>query len=97
MRYRGKFMTEHTGIIFPKEVAERYIDDYYIFQDSDNNYYINISSKTEMKDHTDILNDIMRVLKHETVDYYAIILWEEGAIDRFNLITGDWNYMNEGN
>lgn len=93
MGYRGKFMTEHTGEIFPEHIAERYIDDYNIPQNEKGKYLINISSKEERKDHSDIINDLLDLLKNKNVEYHAIILWEDGRVDRINLVTGEWSHL----
>ena len=88
MGYRGKLMVEHTGIKLPKEIAEKYKDEYYIEQFDNGDYVVNISSKFETTEHWDILIDLKELLKNNSFSVYAVVLWEDGRIDRHNLSTG---------
>ena len=84
MGYRGKLMVEHTGIKLPKEIAEKYKEDYYIAQLDNGDYVVNISSKFETKGHWDILLDLEELLKDNSFGVYGVVLWEDGRIDRHN-------------
>jgi hypothetical protein len=88
MGYRGKLMVENTGITLPKEIAEKYKEDYHIVQLENGDYVVNISSKFESKSHWDILTDLELLLKDNSFSVYAVILWEDGRVDRHNLCTG---------
>ena len=94
MGYRGKLMVEHTAIKLPQDFVEKYNENYYIGKglegtDKEDTYYINISSKRESKSHGEILFDLEELLKDTTYDVYAVVLWEDGRIDRHNLSTGE--------
>lgn len=94
MGYRGKLMVYHTGIELPQSFVEKYNESYYIGKglkgtDKESTYYINISSKYETKGHWDILQDLEDLLKGESHGVYAVVLWEDGRIDRHNLSTGE--------
>lgn len=94
MGYRGKLMVEHTGIELPQNFVEKYNKEYYIGKglegsEKENTYYVNIASKYETKGHWDILQDLEDLLKGESYDVYAVVLWEDGRIDRHNLSTGE--------
>ena len=94
MGYRGKLMVEHTGIEFPNELVEKYEEDYYIGKNEDGKAYVNISSKNETKGHYDILSDLESLLKGSNYNVYAVILWEDGRIDKYNLCTGKQKTFN---
>ena len=94
MGYRGKLMVGHTGIKLPKEIAEKYKDDYYIAQLDNGDYVVNISSKRETKGHWDILLDLQELLKNNSFDVYGVVLWDDGKIDRHNLSTGEQETFN---
>jgi len=89
MGYRGKLMVEHTGIKLPKEIAEKYKEDYYIAQLDNGDYVVNISSKFETKGHWDILLDLEELLKDNSFGVYGVVLWEDGRIDRHNFSNGE--------
>jgi len=87
-------MVEHTGIELPKEFVEKHKESYYIGNvikgtDKESTYYVNISSKYETKGHWDILQDLEDLLKGESFCVYAVVLWEDGRIDRHNLTNGE--------
>ena len=82
-------MVEDTRIKIPKHIAEKYKDDYYIAQLDNGEYIINISSKIETKGHQDILIDLEELLKDYRFGIYAVVLWDNGRIDRHNLSTGE--------
>lgn len=93
MGYRGKLMVEHTGVELPMDFVEKYKESYYIGRglegsDKENTFYVNISSKNETKGHYDILSDLEDLLKGVKFNVYAVVLWEDGRIDRHNLVTG---------
>ena len=94
MGYRSKLMVEHTGIELPKSFVEKYKEEYYIgngLEGSENEktFYINISSKYETNSHLDILIDLEELLKISVFNVYAVVLWEDGRIDRHNLSIGE--------
>ena len=89
MGYRGKLMVEHTRIKLPKEIAEKYKDDYHIEQLENGDYVVNISSKFETKGHWDILLDLEELLKDNNFGIYGVVLWEDVKIDRHNFSTGE--------
>jgi len=89
MGYRGKLMVEHTRIKLPKEIAEKYKDDYHIAQLENGDYVVDISSKFETEGHWDILLDLKELLKDNNFGIYGVVLWEDGRIDRHNFSTGE--------
>ena len=94
MGYRGKLMVEHTGIEFPEHLVKKYEEDYYIGKNEEGKSYVNISSKNETKGHYDILSDLESLLKGNNYNVYAVILWEDGRIDKYNLCTGKQETFN---
>jgi hypothetical protein len=89
MGYRGKLMVEHTGIELPNELVKKYEEDYYIAKGENGKAYVNISSKNETKGHYEILSDLQDLLKGNSFYVYAVILWEDGRIDKYNLSSGE--------
>jgi hypothetical protein len=87
MGYRGKLITEHTSIELTKDFVEKHKDKYNI-ECSNGVYRLNISSKSELKGHHEILFDLEDIADEEDYSIWAAILWEDGRIDRFNLNTG---------
>lgn len=94
MGYRGKLMVAHTGIELPEYLVKKYEEDYYIGKTNDGKAYVNISSKQETNSHYDILSDLESLLKGINFNVYAVILWEDGVIDRYNLCTGKQETFN---
>lgn len=102
MGYRGKLMVEHTGIELPMAFVEKHKESYYIGSglegsDKENTFYVNISSKNETKGHYEILSDLEDLLKGNSFNVYAVILWEDGKVERYNLSNGTQEvfYSNE--
>jgi len=94
MGYRGKFMTADTGIILPASFVDKYKENYHIDSgrkkpDGEEVFYLNISSRTERKEHWEIREDLQEILKGRLGRVYGIVLWEDGMIYRYNLITGE--------
>jgi hypothetical protein len=99
MGYRGKLMVQHTGIELPIDFVEKHKKLYYIGSglegsDKENTFYVNISSKCERKEHYKILSDLQDLLKGSFSSVYAVILWEDGAIYRYNLSSGEQETFN---
>jgi len=99
MKHRGKLLVQHTAIELPNEFVEKYKEDYYIGKgvqgtDLENTYFVNISSKRESKNHSEILLDLMDLLQNETYNIYAVILWDDGSIDRINLVKAEEETFN---
>ena len=86
-------MVQHTAVVLPKEFVEKYEEDYYIDKLEDGRYMLNISSKCESKGHWDIILGLEKLLKDEEYPVYCVVLWEDGHIDRHNLITGEHEIM----
>tara|TARA_R110000803_G_scaffold78075_3_gene143120 strand:- start:4585 stop:4881 length:297 start_codon:yes stop_codon:yes gene_type:complete len=89
MGYRSKLLVAHTAIKLPKEFAEQHKKGYYISQLANGSHVMNISSKHETKGHWSILLDLEEIMKKETSEVYAVVLWEDGKVDRHNLKTGE--------
>ena len=88
MGYRGKFITEHTSIELPKSFVDKYKDKYYI-GDGLGTDYLNVSSKRELKCHQDIIFDLEDIVQEGGYsNVWALILWEDGRVDRMDLSTG---------
>jgi len=86
MGYRGTFMTNDiAGIHLPQSFVEKYKDAYNIFQFPDGAYGLNITSKFERGSHDAIIADLHELVKGESFEIYACILWEDGKIDRIEL------------
>ena len=85
MGYRGKLIVLDTCIEFPEYLAKKYEGDYYIGKSESCGNYINISSKNEEKEHFDILLDLHNLLKESIQVVYAVILWDDGRVYRYNL------------
>ena len=86
-------MVEHTGIELPIDFVEKHKEVYYIGNglkgsDKENTFYLNISSKYEIKGHWEILSDLENLLKGNSFNVYAVILWEDGKVERYNLSNG---------
>lgn len=84
MGYRGKFVTDHTGIKLPDSFVEKHSTDYHI-----ENGYLNIHSKFEKKSHFEIIGDLREFMKGKEFNLWAVIIWEDGRLTRFNLKSGD--------
>jgi hypothetical protein len=95
MGRRGKLLVEHTDIELPGEFVEKYKEDYYLGE-SDGKYFLNISSKHETKNHSDIISDLEDLLKGSSYDIWAVVLWEDGVIHRHNLSTGNSERIGNG-
>ena len=86
-------MVEHTSIELPIDFVEKHKEVYYIGNglkgsDKENTFYLNISSKYEIKGHWEILSDLENLLKGNSFNVYAVILWEDGKVERYNLSNG---------
>ena len=88
MGYRGKLLIEHTCIELPNEFVEKYKEKYYI-EEYNGKHFLNLSSKVERKYHGDIISDLNKLLKNAEYDVWAVILWDDGVIRKYNLRTGD--------
>ena len=86
MGYRGKLTTNDSGIELPLVFVEKHKELYFIEKNKNGKYYLNISSKIETKNHYDIIEDLHAILKDNGYGVYAIILWEDGRIYRYNLV-----------
>jgi len=78
MGYKSKFLTGHYLIELTKEFIEKYENEYHIDG-------FNISSKYETKGHYDIIDDLMDIAENESYPVWAVILHEDGIVDRINL------------
>ncbi len=96
MGYTGKLIVEHTGIVLPKSFMAKYEKDYHIHKKSGGEGYLNISSKYGEKGHFEIIYDLEELLKDWKFDVWAAILWEDGVIDRHNLMTGKSEKLGNG-
>lgn len=88
MGIRGKLLVEHTGIELPNEFVEKYKEEYYLGE-YEGRYFLNIASKSETKGHSDILMDLEELLKNSRGNVWAVVLWGDGVINRYNLVTGE--------
>ena len=89
-------MTEHTSIELPVEFVEKYKDGYHILKSENGKYHLNVSSKFETKDHFDIISDLEDLVKGCIYSVWAVILWEDGVINRYNLSTGESERISNG-
>jgi hypothetical protein len=96
MGYRGKFMTEHTGIELPVEFVEKYKEEYHILKCENGKYYLNVCSEFETKGHFNIISDLEDLVKDSNYNVWAVILWEDGVINRYNLSTGENERIGNG-
>lgn len=95
MGYRGKLLVRHTGIELPKEFVDKYKEKYYIGEHN-GKHFLNIASKSEAKYHGDIIDDLEELLKNAVVNVWAVTLWEDGVVRRYNLTTGDEEKFGNG-
>lgn len=95
MGYRGKLLVEHTGIELPREFVEKYREQYHIGEHN-GKHFLNIASKWETKYHGDIIDDLEELVKNAGYPVWAVTLWEDGVVRRYNLTSGDEERIGNG-
>lgn len=95
MGYRGKLLVEHTGIELPNEFVEKYKEEYHIGEYS-GKHFLNIASKLEKKYHSDIIDDLRELVKNAGFPVWAVTLWEDGVVIRYNLTNGNEERISNG-